>query len=1117
MCNLQKVAMFRYLGCLIACSMLSVTVIAQNTQPARERTPADADPSAWRQERGTELQQIPRLVDQGRGEDAIAMAQRVVEKDRAIWGEKSNELAESTTVKAAAHEALDQGDLALASREKIRDIVGALYPASDWHVTDAKLAWESTKQRNGLSLEQRRELIEADRLLRETQQQAWDARARDPRSIVMNSKRAWEIRARILGEEHVETVEAMHAHGWWAGIIGGDMAKSGELLNRAVELKTKILGSKHPSTATAQLDAAGWLRGTGRLEDALALLLKCSELRKDLHGESSREFHAVRLEIVRVYSEQGRYLDALRECEWLRAQQAKTPGSNRVLPRVLLALGDAHKALGDLSAAEQCFQQALVLQRQQPPSDLIGQITFSLSELYYLRGQLEEAELRGREALALAEQLFGPRSAQSIRILHMLGRIELERGRYVESIQTLTEAIAILEIKRSSYLTQKALYLTDLGEALRRNGELVAALERHEEARKLLTPSPANLQIARMLERKADTLENLDRRPEAREHYGQAIQVRIAVAESWLMELSEAEAMIFVRDTHRALGRYVSLVEDEPAAIAQAYEVMWKTRGIATRSWLVKRRLARAHPTVNNLLRTMSEIPKQLSMLANRTDLPMREAQISELLQKKESLERQIGQQLTGYSQIASENPSSVSDFLRALPNDVCVVEIIRSQRATRANSLPPASQTSDSYLAFVVRQSPNAERKTQAIYLGSRDAIDEALRTWLACMVPLNGRGLRLEERAPKEPSLEPTAATGLGTLVWPKLKPAVAGCSTVIIAADGLLSRIPWSAIIDGESGQRLVEQYAFVSANYGQQVAQFLVERPNAEGGTLIVGAVDYEHPASQTKTPLAGGGFRGAPFPISGWPQWQFLPGTESEITAVEELARKRGPVVRLTGAAANESALREAMGNARHIHLATHGFGIRSPSDLQSSGKRVLEANREVAEPILFKAGRSPLIRTGLVASGANHRPEPSESTVVVGDDGILTAEEILDLNLNRVELVVLSACETARGWETEGEGVFALQRAFHHAGAESVISSLWMVEDRVTTDLMTAFYRNLWDKKLSKAESLRQAQLTVGFGLAEATQTNAKAPPTTTKAQLAPELWAAWTLSGDWR
>jgi CHAT domain-containing protein len=66
-----------------------------------------------------------------------------------------------------------------------------------------------------------------------------------------------------------------------------------------------------------------------------------------------------------------------------------------------------------------------------------------------------------------------------------------------------------------------------------------------------------------------------------------------------------------------------------------------------------------------------------------------------------------------------------------------------------------------------------------------------------------------------------------------------------------------------------------------------------------------------------------------------------------------------------------------------------------------------------------------------------------------------------------------------------------------------------MVEDRVTMDLMTAFYRNLWDKKLSKAESLRQAQLTVGFGRTES--------PTAGKTQLAPELWAAWTLSGDWR
>jgi CHAT domain-containing protein len=60
-----------------------------------------------------------------------------------------------------------------------------------------------------------------------------------------------------------------------------------------------------------------------------------------------------------------------------------------------------------------------------------------------------------------------------------------------------------------------------------------------------------------------------------------------------------------------------------------------------------------------------------------------------------------------------------------------------------------------------------------------------------------------------------------------------------------------------------------------------------------------------------------------------------------------------------------------------------------------------------------------------------------------------------------------------------GEGVLGLQRAFHAAGARSLCVSLWSVSDAATSVLMEEFYANLWQKRLSRAEALRQAQLTV--------------------------------------
>jgi len=198
-----------------------------------------------------------------------------------------------------------------------------------------------------------------------------------------------------------------------------------------------------------------------------------------------------------------------------------------------------------------------------------------------------------------------------------------------------------------------------------------------------------------------------------------------------------------------------------------------------------------------------------------------------------------------------------------------------------------------------------------------------------------------------------------------------------------------------------------------------------------------------------------------------------------------------------GSEASTAQVLRDLPQARYALLATHGFfadpEFRSVFLLNEAAFR-----HQGREGRAAPGARNPLVLSGLVLAGAN-RPSAAEE-MSVGDGSILTAEMIASLPLEKLELVVLSACDTGLGEVAGGEGVYGLQRAFHMAGAQTTVASLWQVDDEITQELLTRYFENLWHKGLGRLEALRQAQLAVRRG--EGNRAH-------------PRYWAAWVLSGD--
>lgn len=118
---------------------------------------------------------------------------------------------------------------------------------------------------------------------------------------------------------------------------------------------------------------------------------------------------------------------------------------------------------------------------------------------------------------------------------------------------------------------------------------------------------------------------------------------------------------------------------------------------------------------------------------------------------------------------------------------------------------------------------------------------------------------------------------------------------------------------------------------------------------------------------------------------------------------------------------------------------------------------------------------NPLLLSGLAFAGANRRSSatPGES------DGILTAEEVVGINLEGVDWAVLSACNTGVGEIKVGEGIFGLRRAFQVVGANTVITSLWPVEDESGRKWMETLYNEQFLASKDTAESVRSASIRI--------------------------------------
>lgn len=302
---------------------------------------------------------------------------------------------------------------------------------------------------------------------------------------------------------------------------------------------------------------------------------------------------------------------------------------------------------------------------------------------------------------------------------------------------------------------------------------------------------------------------------------------------------------------------------------------------------------------------------------------------------------------------------------------------------------------------------------------------------------------------------------------LVWKKLEPHTNPGGRIYFSPSGVLNRISIESVTDS-AGTRASAKWNIYRVSSTREIIKGK-ERKSGTPSAVLYGWINYgltDNNASRILDYREDESFEARAALYKS--QYKDLPNTRIEIEEIKELLDSHTiPFKTYERETASEESFKDlSMKGNSIIHIATHGFYWR-----EKNKANIYETPDK--DSIISTLDES-MKRSGLLFSGVNKALNDSTASRIL-NDGILTAYEIAKLNLTGCDIVVLSACETALGDIYTAEGVYGLQRGFKMAGVNSILMSLWKVDDAATMMLMTEFYRNFLSG-MSKRESLLEAQ-----------------------------------------
>ena len=916
-----------------------------------------------------------------------------------------------------------------------------------------------------------------------------------------------EIRRRTLGDQHADTATTLNSLG---GLYEetGHPEKAEPLFRQALEIWQTSLGEQHPLTATAFSNLADACKSQGDYAQSEMLMRKGLAIRTSILGELHPDTALSYTNLAELLDLQGNYAQAETIYQTgLRIQSQVLGDDHPELANTQHNLAGMYSTLGDHAKAAQLLRQCLVIRQNVLGEDHpdTANTMNSLASLYMEIGDFENAEILYQQCLANAKRSVGTSHPLVATCLGNMGVFYQARKDFAKAEQLMRQSLemqqATLGDKHRSIansFNNLAVLHVLTGDYAQAEPEYLRCIEIQREVLGAEHPetvrSLSNLAAMYQLQKKFAEAETL---------LQTALEATRASLDDTAIVQSERQQLVMSQTLRYQLDNYVSLAvasrQFDDAAFRQV--LAWKG------ATLVRQRQMHTiadQEDVATLFAQLQQVTMQLATLSRLgTETEEQEdwrSRMTELSAQKERLQAELSLQSAEFR--AAQKDVRLEDLLTSLPKNSALVDFLEYRRLVPSQTKPPRAELIPSLVAFVVQPG----QPIALLDLGPSAPVSEAIDTW------------RTTFGSSRDGA---TAGRFLRESIWQPIEKQLKGIDLVLVSVDGALGRLPLAALPGRKPGTFLLEDYRLAMLPVPQLLPALVnsLGRRELSGGLLLLGDVNYEADADPIPVkPTQKSWKRSSVSTVRGAAQFPALAATAGEIASIKTLFTDLfhpapDAVQTLKQAGATEQQFRDQAPKFYNLHLATHGFFAAAEKD---SGQPVHGDRNETtwlpSERDSVIRGSNPGLLSGLAFSGANREPDVDK------DDGILTADEIASLSLNGVDLVVLSACETGLGEVAGGEGLLGVQRAFQVAGARSTVASLWQVDDVATRRLMERFYRNYWEKEMSKLDAIREAQLYL-LNNPEAVRGDARLQPGKQNEtdRLSPQFWAAFSLSGDWR